>query len=189
MVVLLDRLRKRQGQRSCLFDRDHAAKGYGAHTSPSPSLGAPWLSLSPSPPPPWGIPPAGLGAAVVVGGGGGGGVVWVSVCVTGGGALVVVGAGGALVVVGAGGGAGAAAGLATGLGALWCTAGWLTGRGFAGLGGVVVVVVVVAVAAARVAVVALLVDELELAEPHPATPRATPKSRTSGRSLGGMVLS
>jgi hypothetical protein len=100
--------------------------------------------------------------------------------------VVIVTGGGALVVVGAGGGEGAVAVLATGLGALWCTAGWLTGRGFAGLGGVVVVV---AVAAARVAVVALLVEELELAEPHPATPRATPKSRTSGRSLGVMVLS
>jgi hypothetical protein len=86
---------------------------------------------------------------------------------------------GAAVVVGGGGGGGV----------VWVSAGWLTGRGFAGLGGVVVVVVVVAAAAARVAVVALLVDELELAEPHPATPRATPKSRTSGRSLGVMVFS
>lgn len=37
---------------------------------PSPSLGAPLLSPSPSPPPPCGMPPLGGDALVVVGGGG-----------------------------------------------------------------------------------------------------------------------
>jgi hypothetical protein len=93
--------------------------------------------------------------------------------------VVTVGAGVAVVVaVEAGIGADGAACFATG---------WWTGRCCGGLGDVFVVVV--AGAAARVAVVLLLLEELELAAPHPATPRASPQSTTSERSLGVMVFS
>jgi hypothetical protein len=74
---------------------------------PSPSVGPPWLSASPSPAfGPWGIPldvglgvvgvgagaGVGVGAECVVVGGGGGGVVWVGVGAAGAVAVGVLGA-------------------------------------------------------------------------------------------------
>jgi hypothetical protein len=79
------------------------------YKQPSPSLGAPWLSLSASPPPPCGMQfPVGtvvVVCRVVVGGGGGGGAACVVVVCTGGGGggaawVVVVGAGVGLGAVG-----------------------------------------------------------------------------------------
>ncbi len=80
------------------------------HTLPSPSLGPPLLSASPSPPLPCGIPLPGGGGVVVGGGAGGAGGVVVGGGAGGGGGVVVgggVGGGGGAVVgggVGAGGG-------------------------------------------------------------------------------------
>jgi hypothetical protein len=70
---------------------------------PSPSLGPPLLSASPSPPLPCGIPPWDEVVVVVCGGGGGGGggAAWVVVGGGGGGAVVVVVIGAAVVVGGA----------------------------------------------------------------------------------------
>jgi hypothetical protein len=78
-------------ERAGVLDGDHylgrnrGADGFGfavarpaecAQMFPSPSLGPPLLSPSPSPPPPWGIPPP-LGVdMVVVLGGGDADVVW-----------------------------------------------------------------------------------------------------------------
>src|SRR6478609_2375559 len=78
------------------------------YRQPSPSLGAPWLSLSASPPPPCGMQlPVGATVVVwwvVVGGGGGGGAACVVVVGGGGGGgaacVVVVGAGVLLGAVG-----------------------------------------------------------------------------------------
>jgi hypothetical protein len=91
---------------------------------PSPSLGPPLLSPSPSPPPFCGIPPLGGGAGVLVtgvegvevAGGLGGGAAWV---VTGGGGLVAAGA----AVLGAGAPPPVEAAMAAGgWAATWCFA-------------------------------------------------------------------
>jgi hypothetical protein len=138
---------------------------------PSPSLAAPWLSLSASPAfGPWGIPldvglgvvgaGAGVGAECVVVGGGGGGVVWVGVAAT-----VAVGVAGAAVVCGL-------LVWCFGCGLAWCLGLWTFGL------------------AATVWVVAVeCVDRVGLEEEEDPQPAATAAVRTVARvNLNAVIV-
>jgi hypothetical protein len=158
---------------------------------PSPSLGPPLLSLSPSPPSPCGIPLfMGGGLEWVVVGGGGGGLEWV--VIGGGGAACVVivsvvpggGGGGAVVcvviisVVAGGGGVGAAVCVAAAVAAaLWdgvrCAAALAWARcaclwaGFAAGGGVVAGGVAVVAGGVGVVAAALAAVWVEVEDDDP----------------------
>jgi len=133
------------------------------YTSPSPSLGAPLLSESPSPPPFWGIAGSALFAAGAAG-------------VAGAAALGAVGAAAGSLAFGAGVvavGVGALAGVAAG--ALGVVVGVVLGV----VVGVVLGVVVTAAAGvvgvlAGVGLVVPVLAELLAAEPQPATTSVTP---------------
>jgi hypothetical protein len=146
---------------------------------PSPSFGPPLLSASPSPPPPWGIPPP-LDGVVVVGAGvvGAGVVGWGAGVELAGGAGVGVGAG--VEIVAGAWPAAAALADAIGFATLWwtrCFTRLCLGLGFDAVAEVVVVGVALATA---------LCVELVDAEPQPATTSAT-NSAAAGKRMCLMV--